>query len=409
MINNKKIPQLRFRGFTDLWETKTLGEIAEYKKGGTIGKSDITRTGMPCILYGELYTKYTELIFQVYSCTNKKVNTLSKKYDVIIPTSGETANDIALSTSCILLDNIILGGDLMILTPNKSIVNGIFLTYMIRFIYKNISDLAQGSSVVHLYWSNLQNIQIPITTTQEQEKIGNFFQKLDTLIELRQKESIKLKNIKKAMLSKLFPQNGSLTPQLRFRGFTDDWETVIAKSILDIRDGTHDSPRLLTDGVIFITSKNIVNGVIDFSNVSYISIEDAEEINKRSKVENNDIIFSMIGTIGEVAIVETKINFCIKNVGLFKHNSSVIQPRYLLYYFKNSEFKKSTLKLLGGGIQQFLSLSVLRNLQLPLPLLKEQEKIGNFFQKLDTLIELRQQELIKLKNIKKAYLDKMFI
>ena len=189
---------------TENWATMRLGDHITCKRGGSISKSDLSDQGQPCILYGELYTKYTEIIDKVYSKTLKNMNdSLSQKYDVIIPTSGETAEDIALATSCVLLDNIILGGDLMILRPDLNKINGVFLTYYIRSIYKIISPLGQGVSVVHLYWKNLSQLPLPLPSLEEQAKIADYLSALDDKITNTQQSLEQIKSYKLAMLQKM--------------------------------------------------------------------------------------------------------------------------------------------------------------------------------------------------------------
>ena len=189
---------------TENWRTSSLGDHITCKRGGSISKSDLSDQGQSCILYGELYTKYTEIIDKVYSKTLKNMNdSLSQKYDVIIPTSGETAEDIALATSCVLLDNIILGGDLMILRPDLNKINGVFLTYYIRSIYKIISPLGQGVSVVHLYWKNLSQLPLPLPSLEEQAKIADYLSALDDKITNTQQSLEQIKSYKLAMLQKM--------------------------------------------------------------------------------------------------------------------------------------------------------------------------------------------------------------
>ena len=119
-----------------------------------------------------------------------------------------------------------------------------------------------------------------------------------------------------------------------------DWEIKSMSNICDVRDGTHDSPKYLESGIPLITSKNIVNGKLDFSDISFISLFDAEEINKRSKVDKGDILMSMIGTIGNAVLVENQDIFCIKNVALFKPYHEKINNNFLVQFISSDIFKK---------------------------------------------------------------------
>lgn len=155
----------------------------------------------------------------------------------------------------------------------------------------------------------------------------------------------------------------------------ENWVWCRFNEIYDIRDGTHDSPKYHKEGYPFITSKNLVNGELDFSNVKYISFEDHLEFSKRSKVEIDDILFAMIGTIGNPVVVSNiEKEFSIKNVALFKNiTKELIDTKYIFWLlsFSTNELKNQS----RGGIQKFVSLQILRSLPIPLPPLSEQKRI----------------------------------
>lgn len=156
------------------------------------------------------------------------------------------------------------------------------------------------------------------------------------------------------------------------------WLWVEAHKVCQsVRDGTHNTPKYEKTGIPLVTSKNLKDGDIDLENVSYISISDHREISKRSKVEEKDILFGMIGTIGSPVIVKEDNIFSIKNVGLFKKNEKLIKSRYLYYYLSSWFSKKimSDKELIRGTTQKFISLGGLRMLPTPLPLIDEQEEI----------------------------------
>ena len=162
-------------------------------------------------------------------------------------------------------------------------------------------------------------------------------------------------------------------------------------NITDVRDGTHDSPKYQYSGHPFITSKNVKNGFINYDDVQYISDEDFEEINKRSKVDVNDILMGMIGTIGNTALIRTKPDFAIKNVALIKDTKQV---NYLyLYHFLYSPFVEKQLSAsMDGGTQKFIALGNIRNLDILFPSAEEQSKLGQYFDNLDNLITLHQRK-----------------
>lgn len=202
------LQQIRFKDdngndFPD-WEENTLGEVGVFLKGKNISKSDISEDGLiECIRYGELYTRYNEIIYNVFSKTNLSKENLifSKQNDVIIPASGETAIDIS-TASCVQKDNVALGGDINIFRSNH---NGIFLAYYLNNHCKQqIASLAQGSSVIHIYPNHLKILKISIPSLEEQTKIANFLSAIDKQIETVENQITKTETYKKGLLQQMF-------------------------------------------------------------------------------------------------------------------------------------------------------------------------------------------------------------
>ena len=225
MQDNEKKPALRFKGFTDPWEQRKLDEIANFSKGVGYSKNDLCEEGTPIILYGRLYTKYETSIFDVDTFVKEKAGSVySKGGEVIVPASGETAEDISIA-SVVVKPGILLGGDLNIVSPTTEYDSAFLaLTISSGAAHEYLSSLAQGKSVVHLHNADIQSVSAKFPTKREQEKIHLLFGKIDTLITLHQRKYEKLVNIKKSMLDKMFPQNGASVPEIRFKGFTDPWE-----------------------------------------------------------------------------------------------------------------------------------------------------------------------------------------
>ncbi|MHB8099971.1 MAG: restriction endonuclease subunit S [Sulfuricurvum sp.] len=202
--------KVRFDGFTDAWKETKLGDIGKFYKGKGISKDEITEQGIPCIRYGELYTIYGEKIDQVVSKTNIDLKELflSKKNDVVIPASGETALDIA-TASCVLHDDIALGSDLNVIRTKQ---NGVFLSYYLNKIAKKrIAAIAQGVSVVHLYSSQLSSLILQLPSLEEQQKIAECLSLAADEINLLKGELEELKQQKKGLMQKL------LTGEVRVR------------------------------------------------------------------------------------------------------------------------------------------------------------------------------------------------
>jgi type I restriction enzyme S subunit len=182
----------------------------------------------------------------------------------------------------------------------------------------------------------------------------------------------------------------------------DKWETGILNEVCDVRDGTHDSPKYQTTGFPLITSKNITKGFIDFSETNLISEQDFIQINKRSFVNDGDILLSMIGTVGIAVLVEKNNDFAIKNVGLIKFtkNTNVLN-QYLLYVLQSDTFQKKIESKSSGTAQKFISLGLIRGLEIPLPPLPEQKQIASLFQSIETAMEQvdgQEKNLLQLKD-----------
>ena len=203
--NGASVPEIRFKGFTDLWEQRKLGEIAVFSKGVGYSKNDLCEEGTPIILYGRLYTKYETCVFDVDTFVKEKAGSVySKGGEVIVPASGETAEDISIA-SVVVKPGILLGGDLNIVSPTAEYDSAFLaLTISSGATHKYLSSLAQGKSVVHLHNSDIQSVSAKFPTKREQEKIHLIFGKIDTLITLHQRKLEKLQNIKKSCLEKMF-------------------------------------------------------------------------------------------------------------------------------------------------------------------------------------------------------------
>ena len=199
------VPHLRFPEFCGEWVETTLGKISEITKGSGISKDQLSEQGSPCILYGELYTKYkSEIINEVYSRTELEPSSLVKSManDGIIPCSGETAIDIS-TARCVPFDNILLGGDLNIIRLKND--DGGFFAYQLNGTRKkDIARVAQGVSVVHLYGENLKQIRVYYPNTEEQKKITRLLSLIDERIATQNKIIEDLKKLKSAIAETVF-------------------------------------------------------------------------------------------------------------------------------------------------------------------------------------------------------------
>ncbi len=207
--NDKKNPEIRFAKFIDDWEQRKALELAEYSKGNGYSKGDLTEVGTPIILYGRLYTKYQFAINEVDTFVIPKSGSVySQGNEVIVPASGETAEDIARA-SAVEKSGVLLGGDLNILSP-FNFINPLFLALAISNgePQKELAKKAQGKSVVHIHNSDIQEVTISYPLRSEQDQIVAVFRHLDHLITLHQRKCDALKGVKKFMLQNMFPQKG---------------------------------------------------------------------------------------------------------------------------------------------------------------------------------------------------------
>ena len=263
------------------------------------------------------------------------------------------------------------------------------------FLMDYVDKKATGGTIKHLNQNILIDFPVAMPNLDEQRKIGLYLHSFDNLITLHQRKYDKLVNVKKAMLEKMFPKDGADVPEIRFKGFTEAWEQRKLGDICDVRDGTHDSPRYVNSGHPFITSKNIKEGFINYEDVQYISDDDFNEINKRSKVSVNDILMGMIGTIGNIALIREVPDFAIKNVALIKDINKV-SCHYLYHALQSKGVTNQLSENLDGGTQKFIALNKIRELAIPFTCKSEQNKIGAYMDNIDNLITLHQRKLLNL-------------
>ena len=382
-----------------------MGEIAVFSKGVGYSKNDLCEEGTPIILYGRLYTKYETCIFDVDTFVKEKAGSVySKGGEVIVPASGETAEDISIA-SVVVKPGILLGGDLNIVSPTAEYDSAFLaLTISSGATHKYLSSLAQGKSVVHLHNSDIQSVSAKFPTKREQEKIHLIFGKIDTLITLHQRKYDKLQVLKKAMLEKMFPKNGSSVPEIRFKGFTDAWEQRKVGEVSESYSG----------GTPSVGVKEYYGGQIPFIRSAEINSEITELFLTEEGLKNSsaqlvavgDILYALYGaTSGEVG--RARLKGAINQAILAIKPHTDYDSEYLAQWLRKSKHSIIETYLQGG--QGNLSGTIVKELSVDFPSLKEQKAIGGFFRQLDNLITLHQRELEKLQNIKKSMLEKMFV
>ena len=411
MQEKAKVPAIRFAGFTDAWEQRKALELAEYSKGKDYSKGDLTETGTPIILYGRLYTKYQYAIDEVDTFVIPHSGSVySQGNEVIVPASGETAEDIARA-SAVERSGVLLGGDLNILRP-FDFINPLFLALTISNggPQKELAKKAQGKSVVHIHNSDIQEVTMSYPLRAEQDQIVAVFRHLDHLITLHQRKYSRLCNVKKSMLEKMFPKDGASVPEIRFAGFTDAWEQhklgEIADKVIEKNAGLQYVETFTNSAEFGIISQR------DFFNhdVSKISSLDSYYI-----VRTEDFVYNpRISTSAPVGpISRNKLG----RTGVMSPLYTVFRPHdidttYLEHFFKCT-YWHSFMNFNGDSGARSDRFSIKDNvffqMPIPIPHINEQRKIGDYLDNLDHLIILHQRELERLQNIKKSCLEKMFV
>lgn len=296
-----------------------------------------------------------------------------------------------------------------------------YLYYLLssKMVYYQFCNKVSGAVVNNLNSDKVRETMVPLPPLEEQHRIVAKIEEILPYIDQYDKAYTKLETFNKkfpedmkksilqmAMQGKLVEQrpeegtadelyeqivaekaqlikDGKIKKEKPLPEITEDeipfeipssWKWVRFSEVMDVRDGTHDSPKYIETGIPLVTSKNISGGGLDFSNVKYISREDADKINERSNVDTGDILFAMIGSIGNPVIVNKDREFCVKNVALFKnYDKSKMCIEYVYWFLYRAQYIMK--KVASGGVQSFISLRVFRNYLFPLPPLEEQKRI----------------------------------
>lgn len=256
------------------------------------------------------------------------------------------------------------------------------------------------------------------STIREQQMIGVFFKQLDHLITLHQRKLDKLKSVKKSMLEKMIPQNGEVKPEIRFTGFTDDWEQrKLGATNTFFTDGNYGEayPKSsdMTDsgsGIPFLTGGNLKDGKLSLDGASYITPEKHSKLTSGHLLED-DIVIAVRGSLGALGYVNTdnsgwNIN---SQLAILRTDKSELYGKFLIQYLLSWTGQNELLKRQTGSALKQLPIGAIKDVEVPITSIAEQGKIGEYFSNLDNLITLHQRKLEKLQNIKKAMLEKMFV
>lgn len=397
----KYIPLLRFPEFKGDWESDIMKSICKINQGLQIAIADRLKEqeeGAYFYITNEFLKENSK---SSYYIKNPPQSVLCTEDDILMTRTGNTGQ-VVTNVSGAFHNNFFK------IDYNRELVVKSFLyQYLItRKVQNKILSLAGTSTIPDLNHGDFYKLPVYLPVKPEQQKIADFLTSVDERIQKLSRKKELLEQYKKGVMQQIFSQ------QIRFKDDNSNnypgWEEKKLGEVSDVRDGTHESPKYIEDGYMLITSKNLLkDGTMDFSNVSYISKKDFEAINKRSKVDKGDILFGMIGTIGNPVLVKD-VGYAIKNVALIKQGEELLN-RYLIHYLHSESIGRQFYTQNLGGTQKFLSLTSIRSLLVELPSIIEQQKIADFLSNIDDKIAIVNAELEHCQNFKKGLLQQMFV
>ncbi|MFV4933181.1 restriction endonuclease subunit S [Lactobacillus delbrueckii subsp. allosunkii] len=394
------------------WEQRKLGDVANFSKGTGYSKSDLKGTGSPIILYGRLYTKYETIIRNVDSfVVPKSGSVFSKGGEVIVPGSGETAEDISIA-SVVEPAGILLGGDLNIIYPNSDL-DPTFLAITISNgkPHFDMARRAQGKSIVHLHNADLKHISLKTPNLSEQKRISKIFEVLDQTITLHEEKKRQLERLKSALLQKMFADKSGY-PAVRFKGFDDIWDQEKLNSLVRLHRGLTYSPNNVQDsGIRVLRSSNILDGQFVMTDDDIFVKSSVVNI---PTVKDGDILITAangsIKLVGKHAIISGISENTAVSGGFMLVGSSRI-PDFVNSLFDTSWYQRFIRKYVTGGNGSIgnLKKNDLDKQYVKVPTTSEQGRIGEFFREIDQLIINNQIKHEKLLELKKFLLQNMFI
>lgn len=380
------VPKLRFPEFSGEWEEKKLADIALFSKGKGYTKNDLQKNGTPIILYGRMYTKYETIIDNVDTFVNmQNGSVISKGGEIIVPASGETAEEISRAL-VVKNKGIILGGDLNIISIPTDKFSSSFLALNISNgdSQRKLSKLAQGKSVVHLHNEDLSNLEIKIPSLPEQQKIAYFLSTVDSIIASETKILNALQKKKKALMQKLFSQ------QLRFKAddgseFPEWVEKKLGDCVINISSGKNKNKSATGNYPVYGSM-----GIIGYT--------------ENYKYEKDCILIARVGAnAGVLNVAVGKYDVSDNTLILNLQKNEILKFYYYRLMFMNLN------KLNYGTGQPLVTSGMLQKLDINLPCKEEQQKIADCLSGLNNLIQNQQKIVTKWQQRKKGLLQGMFV
>ena len=391
-------PKIRFKGFTKDWEQRKLGEYVSITSGEAPSKFEVGT---------ELYVKVDDLNYNdkyVVDTQNKVAehSTVKRvtKGSVVFPKRGA-----AIMTNKVRIMGIdgYMDTNMMALTSEK--LDSEFLYNIIS--KEGLYKIADTSTIPQINNKHVEPYEVTIPSLDEQRKIGAYFKQLDHLITLHQRKCEQTKNLKKYMLQKMFPQNGAKVPEIRFNGFTHDWEQRKFPEFVSFFNGlTYRPDDVEETGTLVLRSSNVKDGeIVDADNV-YVN----DKVAISEKVQEGDII--VVVRNGSRALIgkHAQIKASMPNtvIGAFMSGMRSKHSSFVNALLDTSAFKNEIAKNMGATINQITGY-MFSKMEFMIPSGEEQQKIGEYFANLDHLITLHQRQCDELKKMKKYMLQNMFI
>ena len=410
-MEEKKVPALRFRGFDNAWEQRRLGELADKvtEKNTLLAKTEVLTNSAEFGIINQREFFDHDIVNENniggYYIVRERDFVYNPRISVSAPVGPINCNKLGKSGVMSPLYTVFRVHD----------IDSVYLEYFFKtsrwhsFMRFN-GDSGVRSDRFSIKTELFYKMPIPITKYCEQVKIGKHFSKLDHLISLHQRKLEMLKKVKKSMLEKMFPKNDAKVPEVRFSDFTDAWEQKKLGEIASvITKGTTPLDKSNVGDVNFVKIENIDEDSGKIVVTQKITNEEHEGYLRRSQLLENDILFSIAGTLGRVTSIESNILPANTNQALAIIRLKYGDLQYIKTYLKGEAVSDYIKKNPTVGAQPNLSLEQVNCLKIAFSSVGEQKKLGSFFSKLDHLISLHQRKLEKLKNIKKSMLEKMFI
>ena len=400
---------------TSSWEQRKLGDIADIVGGGT------PSTGNQSYWDGDIdWYAPAEIADQIYAnSSQKKITGLgyeNSSAKMLPPGTVLFTSRAGIGKTAILTRKGCTNQGFQSIVPHRGELDSYFIFSRTEELKRYGELVGAGSTFVEVSGKQMAVMELMMPPTmREQQTIGGFFQQLDHLITLHQRKFEKLTNVKKSMLEKMFPQNGSSYPEIRFKGFTDPWEQRKLASLCEkFTDGDWIESKDQSDfGVRLVQTGNV--GVAEYldktNNKKWISEDTFDRLHCEEVLPGDILISRLPEPAGRACIVPLLGTKMITAVDCtIVRTAPDMSNKFLVQYLSSQAYFDDVNTCLAGGTRQRISRGNLANFNVPIPVKKsEQDAIGMFFGYLDNLITLHQRELEKLQNIKKSMLEKMFV